>query len=78
MIVGHQPSGVPANFRKQLVVDRLKSEGISTVGDLDRWRGNLSRYGALVRLVGSDAADSILNELAVLQCTAISEGRSNV
>lgn len=74
MIVGHQPSGVPANFRKQLIVDRLKSEGIVTVGDLDRYRGSRSRYGALVRLVGSDAADQILNELAILQCTGIERG----
>lgn len=69
MIVGRQSSGVPANFRRQLIIDRLKSEGINTIGDLDARRGYQSRYSALVRLVGSDAADEILNNLAIIQCT---------
>jgi hypothetical protein len=68
-IVGYEKSGVPADFRNQLIIDRLKSQGINTIGDLDKWRGAQSRYAALVRLVGSDAADDILNRLAIRQCT---------
>lgn len=65
--------------RKKLVIETLLDEGIQTIGDLDRWREKHlterrsvpSRFNALTRLVGEDAAIVILNELAIRQCTAI-------
>lgn len=73
MIVGYQPSGVPS--RRQLIVDQLTASGIITLGDLDKWRGNRSRYQALVLLVGEDSADLALNELAIRQCNHVADGR---
>lgn len=74
-IVGHQPSGIT---RRQLIVEQLKAVGIVTLADLDRWRGNRSRYSALVYLVGEQAAFWILNELAIRQCCEVAGGAANV
>ena len=67
------------NTNRVAVLGRLQAYGIRTIGDLDRWRNAQrwqdqggeyipSRYKALKAIVGEDAADLILNELALIQC----------
>ena len=46
----------------------LKAKGIKTIADLDHHKGNNSRYSALKALIGEDAADWMLNDLAIDQC----------
>ena len=52
--------------------DRLKSVGIKTTADLDGYmerKGlNCSRYRALVKICGDDAALWIMHELAAREC----------
>jgi hypothetical protein len=61
---------------KATVANKLKKAGVKTMADLDRWvmnnplpNGDLtSRYDALKRIVGENAAMWMMNELAIRQC----------
>lgn len=70
------------SVRRIVLLDILASSGIQTIGDLDTWRNTHivsdrfgrhvpSRFSSLRFLIGEDAAISILNELAIRQCTGI-------
>jgi len=43
----------------------LADLGITTVADIDRLRGNDSRYGYLVKTLGETNADRIMRQLEV-------------
>jgi hypothetical protein len=79
-------------LQRSAPADKLEKEGIVTMQDLDRWierhpqivekgpyagqRELMSRYQALKRIVGENAAIEMLNNLAIEQCTAPPARRS--
>lgn len=68
---------------KKQGIEKLKKLNIKTTNDLDNWRNKngryydnrmksyciISRYEALVNLVGDNAAMWIMNDLAINQCS---------
>lgn len=56
--------------KSELAMIQLREAGIRCMADVDAKRDPCkdSRYSFLVRIVGHDVADAMMNELAIKQC----------